>query len=491
MIIRAISSLAAWSWQRRLLLAGSAIGLAVLVLMGVLVLSSSLAGTHFRKATLCCLAWNPDGTVLAASYGDGSVDLLTYDGQGWVSARRLKLAFSNSERRGGPFTSLVWSPDGKMLAGNHGYVTYVYKVSDGTELLSLYELRFSNLMHPYLIVSCGTGIQHYDNHLAWSPDSLRLAIMGCITDDIAIWEVGSVQPVPVWGKDVGAKPPKVADLDKEKIMYYLSGNAKAYAASGDPGLKPSYASVTYGPDNPEPLASSPMAFQSITWTADGKRLLIVPNLGMKAWCGISTFCPEKRRWMSISSTFDCEHVVPSPDGRRLLIAYHRRIVNPSNLYDYKAEAEFTIRTADALDEPLTPENVKVPYVIHYGKRGSYGTVDPGAVTPVYTWSPAGNRVACTMVVADPDSDWPMEGLESKVMIWDAPSCALQTSIVTTYREKFYELRYDLSIAFGAAALSIHPQLDKVAEGENIRVKRFDSVELFSMVRVKPVRRAVP
>jgi WD40 repeat protein len=136
---------------------------------------------YWHNADVLYLAWNPDGTRVAATYSDGAISVITFSAQGYIEASRLlepSITASSAKKYLNRF--IEWSPDGKFIACCDSSVR-VWSIETGHQLMSMDDMPM--------------WMENTDPPWAWSKDSRRLAIAGGkLNERLLLWTIDSDQP---------------------------------------------------------------------------------------------------------------------------------------------------------------------------------------------------------------------------------------------------------------------------------------------------------
>jgi WD40 repeat protein len=153
-----------------------------------------------------CLAYSPDGSVLAASYaveaGSGYVPVIClWDAETGALRGRLDTEVAYVHPR-----AIVFSPDGRLLAGVYGTVLNVFDVASGERIAT----ATSRSMHPF-------------RGLAFLPDGRRLVTAG-YDRRVRVWEARTLT-------ELGGYEWKIGKLG----AIAVSPDGMRLAAGGDTG----------------------------------------------------------------------------------------------------------------------------------------------------------------------------------------------------------------------------------------------------------------
>lgn len=187
-----------------------------------------------------CVAWSPNGALLAVGESDGTILILKAAD---LSVAREWIGHTG-EGISNEVIGIAWSPDGARIAS--GGLDYVVRVWDAATGNAVTALRAS------------TSVRNDINGVAWSPDGRRIAAAGQdgyvrIWDAAAGTEIRSVKVGTSWARGVAWSP-------DGKVLATTGGGGKVQL--WDPAAGSSVAV----------LSSSGVDTWSVAFSPDGARL---------------------------------------------------------------------------------------------------------------------------------------------------------------------------------------------------------------------------
>jgi WD40 repeat protein len=329
------------------------------------------------------LAWSPDGTRLASSSWDKTVQV-------WDSAtaRRLLTYTGNAQ---GP-TSVSWSPDSTRLVstGSEGSLQ-VWQAADGTPVWSYQD----HLEDP------NSTNNTYFSNVAWSADGSRIATVGFparlpsgLTFTTMLWEATSGRQLLVYDD----KNSRRVAWAPNSTRLATAGYYQAVTVWPAPPANALTASPTAGLSTgaPGPAPAKIWAYQGdsayvmgLAWSPDGTRIascgtkpivLFASNGGVRIWDAATG-----RRVLTYSGhsdSVDLWALAWSPDGRYLASGGTDQVVR--------------------VWEASTGQDV-LTYYGHADQPPIYGSAYPYAITAI-AWSPDSTRLA-TSAISGPVRVW--------------------------------------------------------------------------------------
>jgi eukaryotic-like serine/threonine-protein kinase len=343
--------------------------------------STDLYTYHGHTRAVNALAWSPDGTRLASSSWDKTVQV-------WESATGHRLLTYTGHAQGP--TSVAWSPESTRLvsAGFEGSLQ-VWRAADGTPLWRHQDHAYD----PY------TSTFTYVPHVAWAADGSRIATVGFparlpseLTLTTMLWDATSGQRLLIYN-DPNAQ--RVA-WSPESARLATGGYYQAVTVWPAPPVSVSATATAATAATPTAAAdqgaSAPglyppkiwsyrgdMAYvQGLVWSPDGTRIascgtkpivLFASNGGVRIWDAATG-----RRVLTYSGHSEAVDLLAlawSPDGRYLA----------------SGGSDQVVRVWDA----RTGEDL-VTYYGHMDQPPIYDSADPYTITAI-AWSPDSTRLA--------------------------------------------------------------------------------------------------
>jgi WD40 repeat protein len=345
--------------------------------------STDLYTYHGHTQAVNALAWSPDGTRLASSSWDKTVQV-------WDSATGQRLLTYTGHAQGP--TSVTWSPESTRLVstGFEGSLQ-VWQAADGTPLWRYQDHAYD----PY------TSTFTYLPSVAWSAEGSRIATVGfpaylpsALTLTTMLWGATSGQRLLIYD-DPNAQ--RVA-WAPDSTRLATGGYYQAVTVWPAPPASALTASTSAGPTAGAPGPSPPkiwgyqgdMAYvMGLAWSPDGTRIascgtkpivLFASNGGVRIWDAATG-----RRVLTYSGhseTVDLWALAWSPDGRYLASGGTDQVVR--------------------VWEATTGQDL-VTYYGHVDQPPIYDSAYPYAITAI-AWSPDSTRLA-TSALSGPVRVW--------------------------------------------------------------------------------------
>ena len=330
---------------------------------------------HGHTRGVNALTWSPDGTRLASSSWDKTVQV-------WESATGQRLLTYTGHVQGA--TSVSWSPESTRLvsAGFDGSL-HVWRAADGAPVWRYQDQAYT----PY------TPNFTYFPNVAWAADGNRIATVGFpvrlpseLTLTTMLWDATSGQRVLVYDEPnsqrVAWSPDsaRLATGGVEQTVTVWPAPPVSGSAAATPTAPADHGASASGPYPPKIWSyHGDMAYvYGLVWSPDGTRLascgekpivLFASNGGVRIWDAATG-----RRVLTYSghsASVDLRALAWSPDGRYLASGGSDQVVR---VWD--------ARTGQDL----------VTYYGHVDQTPIYDVANPYEITAI-AWSPDSTRLA--------------------------------------------------------------------------------------------------
>jgi hypothetical protein len=249
----------------------------------------------YAGSALYSLAWSPDGKTFATGGGNGAIKL--WDAQSYKSSILLNAAEDNASdnrSRDNAVTSLIWSPDGKMLAsGSWDGSVRLWRTSD-------WRLR-----------SQAKGDRQLTS-LAWNSDGTMLAA-GDVKTMLNVWSVKRGRLVLMDRLPIGSN---------SWVAWSPAGHTLAISGFSQ-GIKLlQFANQKLSPPL-QTMASESAAKGPIAWSPDSRRLANGSDDSKVILWDVERRLPQR---VLTGHTERVESIAWSPDGKILAIANSNRVL---------------------------------------------------------------------------------------------------------------------------------------------------------------------